>query len=155
MKLKTFGLLIICSLLLLTFSCSPDDAPGNGVSTGNCTIECEVNGSEIDASPAVCAFIDNTLNLGLIGMDNIQLQLNNLTAPGTFEFGTTDVIILIDDTGGGASEALGSSGTGSVIVTELNSNNARGTFSGTFFRITDFDMSEPFTITDGRFNANF
>ena len=43
----------------------------------------------------------------------------------------------------------------SVDVENISASGANGTFSGNFFDLQDITQTASFSVTDGRFNANF
>ncbi|HFA50711.1 MAG TPA: hypothetical protein ENJ95_17015 [Bacteroidetes bacterium] len=142
--------LTLFSLLLFLGACGNDDDGGIG-NNASCQISWKVDGQSESEEPLVCLYNDNTLNLGLTGSNLIQLQVNNLTQPGTYDLAGQDAIILLEL---GSGEKLGSN-TGQIIVTEISSSKAKGTFSGTFFPILDPNTPNTFSVTDGKFSANF
>ncbi|MAT54174.1 MAG: hypothetical protein CMN32_06800 [Saprospirales bacterium] len=142
---------LLAFALLLLFACNNDD-DGGSLPTSDCNISCKVNGDLIQVDPSSgCIFLDSTLNIGLFGTDAIMLQVNNLSQPGTYdlsEIPNTAFVNLPDGTQIGAL-------SGSIVITQLSGNKAKGTFSGSFYDITDLMQTPNYTVTEGSFEASF
>lgn len=159
MKISTsfFALLFFTSFVLAP-SCGDDD--GDGVTQpgdGDCTASWKVDGvSYSENDMTLCLYFDNTLNLSSSATGgDFQLQIDPISSTGTYVADPfnqdLNVIVLIrldDGTQIGSSDAT-------VVVTELSDSKAKGTFSGSFFDIMDFNQAADFMVTDGKFEANF
>ena len=158
-KLKQFSMLLFLGLGLMLVACGGDE-DDDGVTTpgdGDCTASWKVNGqSYSEDNMTLCVYLDNTLNLSSSASGgDFQLQVDPITATGTYVADPSNqdlnVIVLIrldDGTRLGSADAT-------VVVTELSSSKAKGTFSGSFFDIMDINQTADFMVTDGKFEANF
>ncbi len=149
MKKLIPGLLAL--VILLLFACKKDKK-GSDLPTSDCSISCKVDGSFIEEeSPGSCILLDNSLSIGLIGMDKVALQILDLQQAGTFDLEevSNSVFVLLPD--GTQIAAL----NGSIIVSQLENNNVKGTFSGTFYDIQDQTQTPAYTVTEGNFEMNF
>jgi len=143
------------ALLILAFSlttaCSPDDdIPGNNGGT----ITAKIDGQSVSYNVIAVVFADGTLNVGSIGVDEGQVQFNNVDSEGTFTLnkgqGQIDVIFLTDKDGNQLAAA-----EGTYTIDKLTNNRAEGTFTCTSYDVTDWTQSNPIMVTDGTFEANF
>ncbi len=139
-------------IFILLFACSNSDDDAANMGSDNCMIRCKVDGVQYEADPANnCAFLGNTLNIGQTGMNAIQLQVNGLTAPGTYSLGGQDAVVIIQLSDGTTIGGL----SGQVEVTEISNGQAEGTFSGSFYVVTDPSQTPTHTVTEGVFSASF
>ncbi|MEL7423434.1 MAG: hypothetical protein AAFN81_10615 [Bacteroidota bacterium] len=139
-------------MILTSFACNNDD-DGPATPLDDCSIVYTIDGQTMTENDiVVCALLDGTLNLGLIGSNNIQIQVNELDGPGTFTIADNDVFILVDLDDG---TRLGAE-SGTVTVDQLTDSKATGTFSLTLRDINDFMLTGPtVSLTNGQFNASF
>ena len=144
---KTFLFILLTSLVFTSSACKKKDDGGIGAGD-SCKISYKIGGQSFTATPTICAYLDATLNIGLIGSNKIQLQLNNLTSTGDYAFDDPDVILIVDDDAG--NRYGGTSGT--VKVTQLSNGKAKGTFSGT---VTDIAGGGTSSVMDGSFETNY
>ncbi len=145
--LKILGLFILTAMV----ACGDDDASDGGLGeNASCEISWKVDGVSDSEEPLICVYVDNTLNIGLTGSNQMQLQVNDLTQPGTFDLADQGSIIILELDNG---EKLGSN-IGQIIITEISSTKAKGTFSGTFFPVAN-PSGTTYAVTDGKFTANF
>lgn len=146
------GLLVLISFSLL--QCKKDNN-NDGVTdpeSGECTITWKLDGQPGESMPAVCLYLDNTLNLGIIGSSEAFLQVSPLTSTGEFDLATVEVQLIIDMD---ADTRLAAE-SGTITVTELSSNKAKGTFTATMRDFTDVFLTGPtYQVTEGSFEANF
>lgn len=150
--MKTPLLALLLAAVLTNFGCNnDDDAPTP--SDDDCSITYTLDGeAKQENDILICAYLDETLNMGLIGSNNIQLQINELTSTGTFTIPDDDVFILVDLDDG---TRLGAE-SGTVTVTEFSDSKAKGTFTLTLRDIQDFMLTGPtVSLTNGQFTANF
>ncbi len=149
MKKLIPGLLALATLMF--FACNNDD-DGGTLPTSDCNISCKVNGDLIQVDPASsCILLDSTLNIGLLGTDAIMLQVNKLSQPGTYDLSEVTNSAFVNLPDGTQIGAL----SGSIVITQLSSNKAKGTFSGSFYDLTDLMQTPNYTVTDGSFEASF
>ena len=145
--------------IFLLVNCNKNN-DGDGISVadrGKCFASYKIGNQNFEFDDlALCVFFENTLNLGssFTGGD-FQLQVNPISGPGNYvaDSNNTDlfvVVVLID-----ANDTRLVSNDLTVNVTEVNNDKAKGTFQGTFFAIDDTSFSNPITVTDGAFEANF
>lgn len=156
MKNTIYFILLVFSFSIIT-SCNNNDDDDN-ISVGDgCSASWKVNGTDYNQDDlALCVYLDNTLNLSasLTGGD-FQLQIDPITSTGTYVADPNNpdpfvgVFITLDD-----GTMIGSSNA-TVIVTQLSSAKAKGTFSGDFFDITDLTFDPIYSVTNGSFEANF
>ncbi len=148
LRLTSIALLLVS--MLAGISCKNND--DGGVNPGDsCKISYKVAGQSASETPTICAYLDETLNIGLIGSNSIQFQIINLTNTGEYPFNSGDVFIAIDMSDGTRIAA----GNGTVTVSTLNNSRAKGSFSGSFFALDDVNMTNPIQVTDGSFDANY
>lgn len=148
MKKIIFLALSLCFLIVL--ACSDDD--GTSQSSDDCQISCKVDGTTITVDPAnSCTYLGNTLNIGQTGQDAIQLQVNNLTATGTYDIADQSTVVIITLSNGTTIGGL----TGQIVVSEISNSKASGTFNGIFYDLSDITQMTTFTVTDGSFSAEF
>ena len=95
----------------------------------------------------VASFLDSTPNIGLLGTDAIMLQVNKLSQPGTYDLSEVTNSAFVNLPDGTQIGAL----SGSIVITQLSSNKAKGTFSGSFYDLTDLMQTPNYTVTDGSF----
>lgn len=138
----------IVAMLALSFAgCKKDSANPLNANDG-CKIAYTINGQKETSTPDVCLYLDGTLNMGLIGSNGIQIQINDLTGPATFKAPGDDIVILLDLKDG----TRLSMKSGTITVTEFNNSRVKGTFSGDFVDIAD--LSGPsMPLTAGEFSA--
>ncbi|MEM1319778.1 MAG: hypothetical protein AAGG75_05940 [Bacteroidota bacterium] len=160
---KVFLGLALLGLTLLQTACNNDD-DNDGINVGGdgCNASWKVDGTNYsDDEMAGCLYIDSTLNLSSLiagTSGDFFLQIDPITAPGTFTVDpvnnpTTAPNIVIFLRLNDNKQIVIRNGT--VTVTELSNSKAMGTFSGTFFDIQDFTMTTSFSVTEGRFEADF
>ena len=154
-RFPLFSALLIALALTLTTSCKKNN---DGIAPmGGCQASWKVDGQKYSEDDmALCVYLDNTLNLGAsVTGGDFQLQIDPITSEGVYEADPTNpdlnVIVLIKLEDG---TQLGSANA-QVTVTELSNAKAKGTFSGDFFDIMDFNQSPDYKVTDGEFQANF
>ena len=157
MKNLNYLFLLIIGLSLSLASCkkNKDD---DGISVGDgCSASWKVNGTDYSENDmTLCVYLDGTLNLSASATGgSFQLQIDPITTTGTYvadpsnqDLNVFVSIVLNDGTQIGSSNAT-------VVVTELSSSKAKGTFSGDFFDIMDFTFDPVFSVTNGVFEANF
>lgn len=157
-NLKYTFIALIGMALLTNTSCKKDDGNNDGFSNmEGCNASWKVDGVDYSSSDmAGCLYLDNTLNLStnLTGGE-FHLQIDPITSAGTYVADATDpnlnVVILLTLSNG---TLLGIS-NGSVIVSELSASKAKGTFSGNFYDISDFNQVPDFSVTNGSFEVDF
>lgn len=148
--------LLCLSLTIFTACNNDDDDDGIGVG-GGCTASWTVDGTDYTIDDlALCVYLDNTMSLNAsAGGGDFQLQIDPITAPGTYTVDPSNsdvfvvITLLLDD---GTKIGIIN---GEIIVTEISSSKARGTFSGDFFDLTDITLTPSFSVTNGTFEANF
>lgn len=151
--MKYFFFLALSVCVFFAPACSDDDGTNpQNQGSDDCQISCKVDGTTISIDPANnCAYLGNTLNIGQTGQDAIQLQVNNLTATGTYDIADQSTVVIITMSNGTTIGGL----TGQIVVTELSSSQASGTFSGSFYDLSDVTQMATFTVTEGSFSASF
>lgn len=142
------------ALMLTLAACNNDDNPLPGPVDGNCVISYKYMGTDYSTNVIACIYNDNTLNIGSIGVDDAQIQINPISATGTYLSTDNDpnliVFINLDD----GTQIFGADAT--VTVNKLNNSSSSGTFSGEFREVSDLTMTGPvYTITNGTFSANY
>lgn len=148
--MKNLILLALALCTLIAPSCSDDDASNQGSS--DCQISCVVGGTTITVDPAhSCAYLGNSLNIGQTGQDAIQLQVNGLTATGTFDIADQNTVVVITMANGTILGGL----SGQIVVSEISNSKAKGTFSGTFYDLSDITQMTTLQVTSGMFTASF
>ena len=150
MKTVLFNLGLL--LILTSFACNNDD-DNNPTPSDGCNIAYTIDGQAMNENDiVVCAYLDGTLNIGLIGSNSIQLQINELDSPGTFTIPDDDVFILVDLEDG---TRLGAE-SGTVTVNQLTDSKASGTFTLTLRDVNDWMQTGPtVSLTNGQFNSEF
>jgi len=145
-----YVLLSLC--LFLNIGCKKDkNNPVLG--DDNCEISYTIDGQNNTSEPAVCVYLDGTLQMGLVGSNDIVIQVNELFGTTSIQAPSDNLIIIVGLNNGSLRLGIES---GSLTVTEFNSNKAKGTFSGTFRDVLDFSMTGPtYELTNGKFEANF
>ncbi|RMG22491.1 MAG: hypothetical protein D6730_16340 [Bacteroidetes bacterium] len=137
--------------LLTASSCKKNDQPNFG---GTADIMAEIDGISFSATLSNVALLDSTLNMGNMAQDKAQLQFHRVYKTGSFTLnknqGLIEQINLITADGKNLSII-----DGSYTIDELTKNKAKGTFQGTAYEITDFNMRTPYQITKGTFDARF
>lgn len=145
--MKPFPFFLLLSLLALIACNKEDDTPEP--SPGNCIVQYTYNGVETTDVVIACTYLDGTLNVGATGVDDSQIQIDPITAPGTFSSLNNDpmvfVAIKLDD----GTQVFGVDVT--VKVEKLTATESSGTFSGEF---ADF-AGGMYTITGGKFEAAY
>ena len=151
-KFFFYGFLFILSVS----SCKKDDNnDGVGGTPGSCVIAYTYDGSNFSTEVIACLYNDNTLNVGSIGVDEAMIQIDPISATGTYVQGADPdvevrIFINLDD----GTQLFGAGAT--VNVTSLGNNGSSGTFSGDFREISDLTMTGPvYPISNGTFNADF
>ena len=158
MKNLNYLMLLVISLgLFLNSSCNNDDDDGVSVGGDGCSASWKVDGVDYSIDDlAFCVYLDNTLNLGAntTGGD-FQLQIDPITTTGTYmaDPQNQDLNVFISITLNDGT--LIGSANATVVVTELSSSKAKGTFSGDFFDLADINFDPVFSVTNGSFTANF
>ena len=156
-KLKYLFIALIALPLLTNTSCNNDDDNDGFSNSEGCNASWKVDGVDFSQNNmAGCLFLDNTLNISTnITGGDFQLQINPITAPGTFvaDPSNTDlnVVILLNLNDG---NRIGIR-DGSIVVTEISASKAKGTFSGNFFDLMDITQAPTFSVTDGSFEVDF
>ncbi|MEO0339299.1 MAG: hypothetical protein AAF242_08785 [Bacteroidota bacterium] len=148
--MKTFNLFLFVLLITLS-ACNNDNNDGFAGPEG-CEIKFTILGQEETSNPDVCLYVDNTINIGLIGSNSIQLQVNELSEPTMVTLPSTLGVILVD-LEDGRRLAMES---GTIEITKISESSAEGVFSGQMRDIADIDLSEPtIALSNGTFRANF
>ena len=144
--------------LSLTFSCNNNNNDNDGISLGDgCNASWKVNGDDYSIEDmGLCVFFDNNLTMSAFTAGGpFLMQIDPIGAPGTFQFDSSDpdqsVLLVIELTDGRSIGML----SGQIVVSDISTDKASGTFSGTFFDLNDLNMAPDFNVTDGKFNANF
>jgi len=148
---KTFSFLFIFCLFL-NIGCKKDkNKPVLGDDT--CEVTYTIDGQNNASQPAVCVYLDGTLQMGLVGSNDIVIQLNELFGTTSIQAPSDDLIIIVGLKDGSLRLGIES---GTMNVTEFSTNKIKGNFSGTFRDVLDFDMTGPtYELTNGKFEANF
>ena len=151
--MKNLLFIATLSLVMVGMACNNDDDNNPVTMNDDCSVSYTIDGQQFTENDiVVCALLDGTLNVGLIGSNDIQLQVNNLTGPGTFTFPNDDVIILVDLDDG---TRLGAE-AGTITVSDLSDSKASGTFSVTLRDINDWMQEGPtMSLTNGQFSASY
>ncbi len=155
-KYLVFSMSYVLLCLLILPSCGSDEGDGV-VAGGDCSASWKVDGDSYNANDlAFCVFLQSTFQMSsqTAGGDFI-MQVNPVTSPGTYmansnsgETNVTIIITLKDGTLTGSSNAR-------LTFSELNSGGAKGTFSGDFFDQADITSTPKYSVTNGKFEANF
>ncbi|MEM8906503.1 MAG: hypothetical protein AAGD05_01550 [Bacteroidota bacterium] len=126
--------------------------PGDG-----CSAAWTLDGTDFsEQDMTICIFVDSVFNMSSsAGGGTFLMQIDPIGGPGTYVVDATnfDQLVLISltlDDG-----QLLFIKEGQIVVTELNSSRARGTFSGAFFDSADLTQTANFQVTNGSFEANF
>lgn len=145
-----YVLLSLC--LFLHFGCKKDkNNPVLG--DDNCEVSYTIDGQNNSSEPAVCVYLDGTLQMGLVGSNDIVIQVNELFGTGSIEAPSGKLIIIVGLNDGNLRLGIES---GSMNITEFSNNKIEGNFNGTFRDVLDFDMTGPtYELTNGKFEANF
>jgi len=155
-SLNQFPKFFLAIFLLLTIACNNDDGDDGIAITDGCTASWKLDGTSFNEDLNLCVNLDNTLNLStsLTG-GSFQLQIDPIFETGTYLADPTnpDVNVFINLRQDDGSQLLIKNGQ--VTVTELSSSKAKGTFSGNFYEIMDLNQDAVFSVTDGKFEANF
>lgn len=156
--MKVFKTMLVTFLAFTLVACGGDDDDGNGINIGDgCTASWKVNGEDYEENDmALCVFLDNTLNLSssTTGGDFL-MQIDPISATGTFDADPTNLnqtVVITMRLNDGTQLIIKE---GQIVVTELSSSKAKGTFSGSFFDGTDLSQTASFEVTNGVFEANF
>lgn len=153
MKNITKTIAFFFCISILTLACKKDE---NNIPGGiDCNISWEIGSDKFSEVVIACVFNDNTLNIGSIGVDDAQIQIDPITDKGTY---TTDdpnrnVFIFLrleDGTQLAAQDAT-------VTVQSLDNGGSSGTFNGTFVSVTGATGQniQEFEVKNGQFEANF
>jgi len=151
--------IFLAALLAITIGACGDDA-SSGPDGNSKTLGAKVNGRTLDLTSVSWGY--NTVNFFVSGSTSIlppremlDMSIDDISGPGTFQFG-----------GGNAGKATGhyspsgstktystDGGTvaGQVIVTEIDTAHAKGTFSFTARNVAD--PNDSVVITEGTFNT--
>ena len=157
--MKTLNLplfITICISLLTTSFCKKNNDDGISTAKG-CSASWTVNGTNYSKdNMALCVYLDNTLHLSSSASGgDFQLQIDPISNTGTFQADTGNpdqsVIVIIKLNDG----TLIGIKSGQIVVTELSTSKAKGTFSGDFFDLADVNQTPSFTVTNGKFESNF
>ena len=82
------------------------------------------------------------------GISSVQITLGGVTSPGTFQLGGASVNQVHVTIASTAYNSASSGSSGSVVVTSVDANRLKGTFSGTF----GSGGGSPLTVTNGTFD---
>ena len=139
------------------FACNNDD-DNDGVSVNDgCSTSWKVDGQSFKIEDmALCVYFDNTLNLSSsVTGGEFQLQIDPITSPGTYtvDISNPDLFVYVAIELPDGRTIVSSDAT--IVVEEISSSRARGSFSGNFFNVEDINQVAEFSVTDGQFNANF
>lgn len=144
------------ALTLVVAGCGGDSG---GPSGSDGTMSATIDGQPWNASLAVSATYSSNV-LGIGGTDGNSRQINitipNVTTTGTINLGLGSqavAVVVTSPTEAWASSLVG--GSGSVVITELTSTGAKGTFTFTGIRATGTGGTTSKTVTNGQFDVTF
>ncbi len=146
---------LLVASIVFAAACGGDE--GTGPNGG--AITATIDGQSWNGSLAVQAtHSSNVLAIG--GVNNAQQQIMitipGVSAPGTFTLGAGQggiAQVVIGTTQAWTTSMVG--GTGTVTVTELNANGAKGTFSFTGIASPGTSATGTKAVTNGSFDVEF
>lgn len=153
-NLKLSFFLLLTSTLILSSACNKDNGDDTILGGQGCKITWKIDGDSFSEEVIACIYDGETLNVGSVGVDDAQVQVDPIMSTGTYELdlgsGTTVYIALKlpDGTTLAAKSAT-------VVVDKLSDNRASGTFQGIFLDVMDISQTTEYQVTDGTFEANF
>jgi hypothetical protein len=153
MKKYSAALVLAVVSFLALAGCGDDPASSN---TTNGSIGAKVNGSSWSATNIQATWTNNVLGLGgsrIQGADNHQINITGMiSAPGTYQLNPFAGLNATYTEGSAANVKIFTVTSGQIVVTELSSSGAKGTFS---FNATQNQGSETRSITEGTFDVKF
>ena len=158
-RLQLFrGMMFGAASLVLLASCSKEeDAPAT-----TSFLRAKVNGTQFTATLGGKEMVVAANMMGMVTItgtngsmaEGINIVLQDVTQPGTYEITPTSESVLSYTTGEGSFDTFGcSDAVGTVVVTSIDANKIAGTFTFTGKKSGDCTFFK--NVTEGSFKANF
>ena len=150
MKNLLFLCLSVLCAVVITGCGSDDDDNSTGGNSNKGSITAKINGTSWSANNVQATWTSNVLGMGgaqIIGGENQQINISGMVpATGTYQLNPLSGISASYTKGSGSSVDPHVAMSGTLVVTELSSSGAKGTFSF---------QAGPHSVTEGSFDLKF